>query len=177
MTFHCFFWGTWVYLLITQYTLVQCNFFLVLYQWMSLYLFLDHHDLLNSVPSLQGVGTSAHHPCTPPYLIINLFFLIKLNEGAYFFGVSLIMSSDGLLCSQHSTQVKRNNKDSAFKNTVLEMKTMIEAGAYFPKAAPASIYRCGFQEKTTYTLNPKKLVKSHMNCTTGLFCHWQAYWY
>lgn len=80
------------------------------------------------------------------------------------------MSSDGLLCSQHSTQVKRNNKDSALKNTVLEMKTMLESGAYFPKAiqAPASIYKCGFQEKTTYTLNPKKLVESHMNCTTGL---------
>lgn len=73
------------------------------------------------------------------------------------------MSSEDLLCSQHSTQVKRNNKDSALKNTVSEMKTMIEAGANFSKAAPASIYKCRFQEKTRYTLNPKKLVESHMN--------------
>lgn len=81
------------------------------------------------------------------------------------------MSSEDLLCSQHRTQVKRNNKDLALKNTVLAMKPMIEAGAYFPQAAPASIYKCGFQEKTRYTLNPKKLVESHMNCITGLFCH------
>ena len=50
---------------------------------MSLYLFLAHQGLLNSVPSLQGAGVSAHqHPYTPPHLIIKMSFHVKLNEGA-----------------------------------------------------------------------------------------------
>lgn len=48
---------------------------------MALYLFLAHQGLLNTVPSLQRAGTSAHHhPYIPPYLIIKMFFHVKLNE-------------------------------------------------------------------------------------------------
>jgi hypothetical protein len=62
-------------------------FVLWVYQWMSLYLFLAHQGLLNSVSSLQEVGTSAHHhPYTIPYLIIKMFFPVKFSEGAYFLG-------------------------------------------------------------------------------------------
>lgn len=45
---------------------------------------------------------------------------------------------------------------------------MIGTEAYLPKATPANIFKCRFQEKTRYALSAKKLVESHMNCNTGL---------
>lgn len=69
---------------------------------------------MNFVPSLQAAGASAHyHPYTAPYLIIKMFFHMKLNEGADLPASqpnNVFEVLAGYFIIQHNTQVKGKYK-------------------------------------------------------------------
>lgn len=137
---------------------------------MSLYLFLAHQGLLNSVPSLQGAGASAHHhPYTPPYLIIKMFFHVKLNEGAdlHESPPNNVFEVPAGYTAQHSKENTKKTKNTAqlFKRLYLRRREwQTETEVYFPKAISSIMSKCSIQVKTEYTLNAKKLLVSYMIC-------------